>query len=578
MISIAQLKESSKSPTDFFNTLNVSKNQNNENINVLIEKFCVSEKFDIYSFAVEAIKNGYDYFIIFEILRDVIPQIETNISSLVSYLQIMHKHMQVTLNISELYQFAEKLTENSPEIAKKLLNMLLDIDNAFITNFLTSIIKNIEPEKNLKDRIDWYIQLLENENIYVKQAMIIALGSINFGSENSDEVNHVVAILDSLQKEGDELYAEPLCISFLQMIELSPEIQTRLSKLQQSNIPNVNFQISEYLQRNNKTLLSELWFRKLYLLLCAVPSDHKRILQNIDLSFYAILDNKKYKYLFEKFLKSWIEKSDYQEKAVELSDIFPHSLSKIINHEKFLSRIVTKYFANGNPKINSAGAQLIRFWKLHSNKPKYFNKDILNTLSCDNILLLVSNMIGYLYDVNIVFDLTISLFTVVNKYEKVNDFINEVMINHLGVDYLSTTIRLIEKKAKEPKLKKSVKNLLENILRKLKRKQAIYNSLPQLKELEMPFRIINLIKVEQRNDMTKLMERVKEQSIFLQMSTQVPIKYGKKWFNKTENGYCNPTELKSFKASVEIALSDVCHPVSKDLERAELRSQGNVPE
>lgn len=526
---------------------------------------------DICDFAVKAIDSGFSCFDTHLILEHAIPLMELNVKSTSHYLSKIFDGMQGDLMSGRQYQAIANLAKEQPNLARALLDNLINTGEPFVAGYIAKIYENL-PNIKIEDLHSEILTLISHSEESVVQGAVIVLGNLKYDIINDKEIiEKTFDTFDRLLATNSEYMNQAITCSLGELCYLGDEAKSRLLDLSRKNNPQICFQISRFLFLHYKNLFNDDWFKEVLMTLSATPCQYKGIIDNLDLVLYGLLGTENSQILVECFFTEWLLNSDYQKSEHKLDSLFGSTLSKLSEDAVFFDTLVTKYFNHDNYKVNQTASELIRYSNLYKKRSISLDQSIIKSLDIDDILYICRKILGYLFDVKDLCSLIYSILTAKPKDPNVKGLVRDIFLKQIGMDYPGTTLQFLKEKLSATDLTEELESTLRDIIDALESHRNMIKSLPRLNELFVPQRLSYQISLEESKNMNKAMEAAQEGSITSLIATKIPLKYGRSWFSYRDGKYCSPSNLSSFSHSVEIPRSEIDNPVSASMKRAEFR-------
>lgn len=526
---------------------------------------------DICDFAVKAIDSGFSCFDTHLILEDAIPLMELNVKSTSHYLSKIFDGMQGDLMSGRQYQAIANLAKEQPNLARALLDNLINTGEPFVAGYIAKIYENL-PNIKIEDLHSEILTLISHSEESVVQGAVIVLGNLKYDIINDKEIiEKTFDTFDRLLATNSESINQAITCSLGELCYLGDEAKSRLLDLSRKNNPQICFQISRFLFHHYKNLSNDDWFKEVLMTLSATPCQYKGITDNLDHVLYGLLGIKEKQSLAELFFTEWLLNSDYEKSEMKLDSIFGSTLSKLSDDTLFFDALITRYLNHDNYMINRAASELIRYSNLYKKRPIILDQSIINSLGIDDVLYICRKILGYLFEVKTLCSIVYSILTAKPEDSEVKALIRDIFLNQIGMDYPGTTLEFLKGKLSTTDLTVEIESTLKDMIRALESHQKMLNSLPRLNELFVPKKLAYQISLEENKNMSKAMEKAQEGSITSMIATRIPLKYGRSWFSYRNGKYSSPSNLSSFSQSFEIPRSEIDHPVNASMKRAGFR-------
>jgi hypothetical protein len=160
--------------------------------------------------------------------------------------------------------------------------------------------------------------------------------------------------------------------------------------------------------------------------------------------------------------------------------------------------------------------------------------------------------------------------------DPIGDFVEEGFYNFVLYHYPGDAGDFLRQKAAEHEGTRAG-TIASRALDKSEEYYQALRGLPELQELRPPDRRLHLIGRSHATMQAKILDEASKRSVLMELVRRVPLKYGRGFFSRTEDGKFSTTEgLKSFSQEVELPRGEVINPVGMAVQRLMLRRAGLV--
>jgi hypothetical protein len=562
MVNIQQYIDNPKKLFNELYKVKINNNQEDNELKHLIIELNNNQNIDICEYAIKAINQKFNCFNVNNVLTNSIPYLNLNISSYCEYLNTIFQCFSNDSASFRQYESIQNLLKEQPNIAKQLLSGLIQRNEPFIAEHVSILLRHLY--KNSYTKI---IDFINQHNVYTTQGAILALGNLDY--ENSNSANKVLGIFKGIALNDLENTGEVITISVLKMKHFGEGFKLQILKLLNTNNSQIHFQVAQYLSLECKILSNEKWFENCLMGLNKTSCKYKDIINKLDHLLSELV--KTNKPLFKKFFTSWIIHSDYPQVTNELQDLFDSTFHAICKDKKLLQELITDYFNHDTQLVNQAGAELILFCNRDKTSNIEFDKNILKALDADDILYICRKMLGYLIDAKTLCSLSYSVLATRVRNKQIVGIITDIFINHIGYNYLGTTLDFLNKKISNKIKSKSLYIALQNIIDKLNNNKKTYESLPVLNEIKPSKRQIYKEELANSKFINKAIEESQQDSVFNIIATTIHLKYGVSSCSYRDGNYSDFNHMSHFSHSMEIPKGQIVHPISLELDRFHFR-------
>lgn len=233
--------------------------------------------------------------------------------------------------------------------------------------------------------------------------------------------------------------------------------------------------------------------------------------------------------------------------------------------------MITDWMLSDNKRLASAAATLLTHLSARKFKNPEFTTQRLDFLEHNDLLFLARRMLGFVYSEDDLLSLTMSFLKTRSAPQRVFGIARTLFVDELGKDYPSSTIKILES-ACEAAIENEWKDFYTSTASAIKSHISALEALPRLIEL-CPSPVLQRQFAKARaKQMSKVIEKAREGSIFRQITTEIPIKAGIGWFSFHDGNYTDVMRMQSFSHSVAIPLRETTDPIGSEINRLFLRN------
>lgn len=352
---------------------------------------------------------------------------------------------------------------------------------------------------------------------------------------------------------------------------LLPVAETRISPLlteaAQTEAPEVLYALSETLFHVRETQYDREWFWPLFLRLAAAKTEHKGILDNIDMVLMGWISNPERQDRALEFLNSWIahQSREIIQDAV-LDKLFDSTIHQLEQQPALLNRAVTMWLIHDDIRYPMVAYKVISRLREPIAKSLALDPMIIDTLQPNEIRFLVRRILGFIVGDDAQIALVFSLVRTQDAKTRTLSLVMEVLRDHTGYDYPYQTMDFLEERQAVDS-DEDIKTLCGEVARELKNHLAALDGLPWLKELVPSSAKIHRFAKERRKQMSKAFDEASKDSIWRQLTSHVVLKAGRRTFQAIQDRYTEPMELKGISHSVALPRSEISDPAGSALKR-----------
>lgn len=336
--------------------------------------------------------------------------------------------------------------------------------------------------------------------------------------------------------------------------------------------PEALYSLSDFLWREEKTVEEKDWFWPLLLNLTAAKTEHKGILDNVDMMLTNWMSDPVKKQRAQEFMNIWISRQPndaFNEGGLE--QYFSSTVHQLAEQQADLSFMLTEWLLNDDSRYPLIAQKLVSHLRVSGLTSIELDSAIIDKLSQDDIRLLLRRILGYIVGDELQIGLVFSLVHTRNAKKRTFGYISSVLQDHVGYDYPYQTIEFLKTRQNAKNVKKDVKALCKQISFELQKYLDELGALPNLKEFHpSSMKMLRFAKERQRQ-MNESMEEASKDSIWRQIATHIPLKAGRRMFQTINGQYTAPTELNEMSHSVALPKSEITDPAGAARERVLFR-------
>ncbi len=331
--------------------------------------------------------------------------------------------------------------------------------------------------------------------------------------------------------------------------------------------------VAEALSRNDGVLLQAGIFFE-WLPLCAGLGDgFDRALDGLDYSLSQLLrpDSEHVEPVLE-FLEAWVRA--HLGSAIgkrEFADRFDACAQALRSHPPLLARVFTRWMLADGQATANAAAGLVTDMRANDGMAIEFDRAVLDTATEADLVYLVKRMLGFLLEPTQMISLTLSLLDLRNAKERVLPYLRWMLYEEVGYDYPGTTSGALKKRAAQ-ELDADVRELLGSIAAQLESDMSALETLPRLRELNVPMALRRDFAKARAKAMQSSVREAEKKSVFAQLVTRVHIKAGETSFQHDGESWTEPMYFGSHSVSFEMPRREVLDPVGNAYRRLQLRT------
>ena len=552
------------------------KSRNNESdleefIQTLIELHN-SKRVDLCLRAIEAVQQEINVFQITNIIEDVIPQLDLQKDTFIKLLETLFNGNKSTSNNYILYTAVEKLVENQNDFSREVLDALLDCDQPFVFGYISEFFHFLsKPDANAIHKE--LIHLKEHSSIFVIKAVVIALSNINY--EHLDAEHSLIETFDTyeyIKKRNLPEIDYWIVTAYGNLLNTSELASNKLIEYSDNYSTEVDYALSNVLQRSIDGYCEELWFETVLMQLARTKYTDIRTIENIDFVLSQLIRKDKSD-LAEKFFISWVITSNYKKVEFEerLDKLFDSTFVAFVSHKTKFQKILTRLFNHDSSHVHWAASELVSYCMIHGIKTLSFDKEELSMLEYQDIKYIGRKVLGYLIHCEMICSLTFSLLDASIRNKKIQALVYTIFNDHIAHDYTASSIAFLKEVVANTK-SKIKKQLATQLISNSEQFLEALNSLPRIKEIIPPSQESRIVMKEQAKIMARSIDEAQKDLIFRQICTTLILKQGKGSFTYHNGDYTTPSQLSSISHEMEIPISERNYPVSAFIQSVGFRN------
>lgn len=509
---------------------------------------------------------GSSVFDVFHVLERAIPRFNLDVDTMLILFEKFYEGMKNDLLFTAQFKPVEELILLQPAVARKFLDSLLILDKPFIAGYISAIFLGFSKghERETLEEID---QIKSAGSQHVISGIINVLGNLNYKSEeNTNLLSRAYGMFELFEKRNSDDIDAATVHAYGRLLELGDTPINKILHYAKKNRPHIDYSISNMLLVNAEKHSEQKWFEELLLMLTRTAIQHRGTLHNIDQILNILLLKQRWEFV-EKFLSHWFQQIKYKSSDDRLEDLFKSTCISLTKNRLYLQKTITRFFNNDSRSVHQGATELISYCNSHGLKNITLDKDELAGLEFRDWIFVAKKIQGYVFNMECLFSLSLSLLEVDPNDRKLQEFIFYLFTDLIAEDYPGSTVEFLKRNLNDRNRTKL--ELIKNIVEHIEAGFKVRVALPRLKELIAPTVGSHKILVEQSKVMNKSMEKRQERSLTSLFRT-IRLKYGNGSFRYSDKGdYTSVSKLSTLSAHVELPNSEIYYPVYAALRRAE---------
>jgi hypothetical protein len=414
----------------------------------------------------------------------------------------------------------------------------------------------------------------QSEELLVSGPALHALGLVKYGDPASraaleQTIQHCTGILRAQSHPN----LETAVATLTRLVSCDePTIVALLDEVGRTGAPLALYPISTLLWTRDKEHFAKPWFRSLLMHLTAARPEHGALLRNIDFVLIGwVRDPARLPQAIE-FINAWIA-AQPADVVTELNvaDAFESTIHRIAEIPSALNELLTAWLIHDDRRYPLIASKLISRLRTEGLEALSLDKSILDGLDETGFRFLVRRILGYLSGDEVLIQLVFSLARTRDAKTRTFGFIRSVYQQHVGHDYPHQTVEYLQARAADSTEDSEIRKLADESAKTLQDELNALDALPVLKEFRPPSEKIRRFAKERHRQMNEAMEDASKDSIWRKLTTNIPLKAGRRTFQRIEGRYTDLMELKSMSHSVALPRSEIFDPAGSARERFLMR-------
>lgn len=331
--------------------------------------------------------------------------------------------------------------------------------------------------------------------------------------------------------------------------------------------------VAQALSRHDEDLLQAGIFFK-WLPMCAGLGDgFKQVIDELDFSLSRLLrPESMYIEPVIDFLESWIHAHHGSTASKrEFSTQFNDCTRALLSQPPLLSRVFTRWMLADSQATAKAAAGIVEAARNGEKLAIGFDHSLLDSATQADLLYLAKRMLGFLLEAEQMLSLALSMLELRDAKERVFPLMRWILYEQLGYDHPGTTRNALLKRA-DQETDPDVTELLCSIAARLEADMAGLETLPRLRELEVPLALRRDFAKARAKVMERSIREAQRQSVITQLATRIYIKGGETSFQHQGTSWTEPMHFASHSVSFEMPRREVLDPVGNAYRLFQLRT------
>lgn len=528
-----------------------------------------SEGLDLCELASLATKSGARSFDVVHVLQDAFSQFDVNISSVLKLIECLYESMQGDMAAYMQFRPFEELAVRQPEIARELLDELVEIDKPYVVGYISRLYQAFsrENEKKVHQELLGYEC---HQSCYVVMAVTDALGCLDYEKkENRSLVESTMQFFEKVETRQSDEIDRILAFSYMSLVDYSDVAQDKIVDFSGRDSAVIKTAVSQAMFRVNEKYRETEWFLKSLFNLSNGSCSMGGLVENIDFILSELVEKSKNWDAAERFIFLWIENSDYVSKNFKFPDLFDSTTRGFLNNRQQFNRFLTLLFNSDFTASHRVASEFLSFCHIHKVHNVILDKEVLKAMDYEDCVFICRKILGYVNDSRQLCILCFSLLDAFPRNKKIKGLVYSLFINHIGDNHPGRALEFLENIVSNTKSVNKTE-IASDAIKYIEARGDERRALAKLNEL-VPSRQKSIkIARETRKVMSSAMEEAQKGSIVSMIASKSILKQGTGWFHYM-NGYSDISKLGHYSTEMEIPYSEVSHPVDAAIERFNFR-------
>lgn len=529
---------------------------------------------DAFSWARQAIEDGVGAFDVLHVLENAVPLFsDARAASIFEFFCGHYEKTKNDLAQGLIYGKLEPWLATHPAIADGI-RRLHEAQAAERSESLYACALSALMSHNLAAGHAIALAAAQSAKSFVSEPALHALGLAKYADSAShaalqQTIEHCKATLRNQSHHNLETAVATLTrlVSYDE-----PAIVALLDEAGRTGAPLALYPISTLLWTQDREHVAKPWFRMLLMHLTVSRPEHGGILRNIDLVLMGwVRDPARLPQAIE-FINAWIAAQPTEVvKDLNVADAFKSTIHRIAKIPSALNELLTAWFIHDDRRYPLIASKLIAQLRAERLSTLSLDKGVLDTLDEAGFRFLVRRMLGYLSGDEVLIRLVLSLARTREAETRTFGLIRSVYQQHVGHDYPHQTSEYLRGRAADETEDSAIRNLADEVAGTLQDELDALDALPVLKEFMPSSEKTRRFAKERHRQVNEAMEEASKDSIWRHLATNIPLKAGRRTFQRIEGRYTDVTELKSMSHSVALPRSEIFDPAGSAREHILMR-------
>lgn len=409
--------------------------------------------------------------------------------------------------------------------------------------------------------------------LHLAAPSISALSSYDWTKPGREEElsQFIELLVATLNKNESPLYFSS-AYALQDIVSQRPEFHQKLIEVGEKGKPEGLSAVTTFLYQNIKGYKTEPWYEELLFLCTPTPANRTKSIDRLDLvlSGFAQSDQDWVKLI--NWFDQWIASQKQEDCPLKLAELFDSTFQKLFSHPSKISSFFTRWIMHDDGRYAEVAHWIASWMNVRDLDYLSYDLDTVNALDNDGLVLLIRRTLGWIFTEGLLINLAWSLTNAEDAPNKTYSHVYTILSSYIGYDFPHQVREFIEKKRQEIKKNAKIQGLCDQIIRDLDSYRDALDSVGTADEFKPNRSKIIAFNKARNKEMQDSMEEANEQSVILQMVTQVPVKYGKGWFGRVRGSYTPSAQFTSFEKSMALPRREVIDKVGNERDRILFRS------
>ncbi len=539
---------------------------------------------DVLGFVSHLARGGevtrHQFWSVYRDFCKALPHIDVEATTLAEALSAICEATAGDLAGGCVYEAVEQLAKRSATLAQALVAEFVSRSGTPVISFAPSALVGLhqfDADMAHKTALDW----THGEQADVRRAGMAALGSFAYEGKSDPRLAATKERLSELRSKPAPNTDDVLIRTHSNLLKAAPDLGKGLGMLMERDESSSRYEAARALMAWKDTETLETWWLGGIESLARTPTEEAATLGLLDHALATAAEN--HPHVAINFLERFIsERSAEHLVETDVSELLPLTSRNLHTSRKdALEAAVTRWFSSTDHRLHRLAHTFVQTRSGPENGAESDDLvlDLAELCQLDEATIIhaLKRIMGWVVGGR---PLAVLLVSALSRppddpdSDSIAQFLVEELANFVLYNYPGDAGEFLRKRAEEHHGTRTGRILQ----RALKESETYYDSLrglPQLQELRPPDRRMHLIGLSYAKMQSRIMEEARRASAILDLIRRIPLKYGRGFFSRNEEGgFSTTAPLTSFSHEVEIPRGEVINPVGFALHRLMLRRSG----